>query len=207
MSRWKQWVSQPKGALPGGIVTKAGIVLIAVLVGGMLFSSSLTGPEDDAALPGTQAEPRAVDGRAGRAFEGRLRAEAERHTQQAAVEARADLADRQAAAAEEALAEAEGAAVNRAAGIGGAEFELREALRLEEIERRTRSLRSLPVAQSHRDPGQARNGAGPASGDAVDREPEFLARPARPSRAGASVRKTRRAGNGSARARSSRPCC
>ena len=23
MSRWKQWVSPPEGALPGGIVTKA----------------------------------------------------------------------------------------------------------------------------------------------------------------------------------------
>ena len=38
MSRWKQWVRPPEGALPGGIVTKAGVVLIAVLVGGLLFS-------------------------------------------------------------------------------------------------------------------------------------------------------------------------
>ena len=37
MSRWKQWVSPPEGALPGGIVTKAGVVLIAVLVGGLLL--------------------------------------------------------------------------------------------------------------------------------------------------------------------------
>ena len=38
MSRWKQWVRPPEGALPGGIVTKAGVVLIAVLVGGLLLS-------------------------------------------------------------------------------------------------------------------------------------------------------------------------
>ena len=44
--------------------------------------------------------------------------------------------------------------------MGRAEFELREALRLEEVERSTRSLRSLPVAQSHRDPNRASVAAG-----------------------------------------------
>ena len=157
MSRWKQFIRPPEGALPGGIVTKAGIVLIAVLVGGLLFSWSLTGPEDDATVSGAPPEAQAVDDRAGRAFEGRLRAEAERHTQQAAAQARAELARRQTAAAEEdaALAEAEAAAGSGAAGTGRAEFELREALRLEEVERRTRSLRSFPVTQSYRDPNAA----------------------------------------------------
>ena len=37
-------------------------------------------------------------------------------------------------------------------GVSAAESELREALRLEELERRTRSLRALPVAQSYRSP-------------------------------------------------------
>ena len=46
MSRWKQWVSPPEGALPGGIVTKAGVVLIAVLVGGLLLSWAMTGPQE-----------------------------------------------------------------------------------------------------------------------------------------------------------------
>ena len=166
MSRWKQFIRPPEGALPGGIVTKAGIVLIAVLVGGLLFSWSLTGPEDDATVSGAPPEAQAVDDRAGRAFEGRLRAEAERHTQQAAAQARAELARRQTAAAEEeaALAEAEAAAGSGAAGTGRAEFELREALRLEEIERRTRSLRSLPVTQSYRDP----------NADAGATEPDLL---------------------------------
>ena len=165
MSRWKQWVKQPKGALPGGIVTKAGIVLIAVLVGGMLFSSSLTGPEEDATVTGAPPEARAVDDRVGRAFEGRLRAEAERQTQQAAAnEARAEQERRQAAAAREAFpADTETGPGGGAAGVGAAESELREALRLEEIERRTRSLRSLPVARSYRDPNRTRDGAAPAA--------------------------------------------
>ena len=164
MSRWKQWIKEPKGALPGGIVTKAGVALIGVLVAGMLFTSSLTGPEEDPMAPAAP-EAQAVDERAGRAFEGRLRAEAERHAQQAAADqARAEQERRQAEAAAE-LAEQEDRAGRNtgtaagAAGMGQAEHELREALRLEEIERRTRSLRSLPVARTYRDPNAAEGGA------------------------------------------------
>ena len=156
MSRWKQWVSPPEGALPGGIVTKAGVVLIAVLVGGLIFSWAMTGPQEAdtlVALP----EAQAVDDGMGRALQGRIRAEAERQAQQAAARARAELERRQAAAAEEmARLQTESATPNTAVlGIGAAESELREALRLEELERRTRSLRALPVAQSYRDPNAA----------------------------------------------------
>ena len=155
MSRWKQWVSPPEGALPGGIVTKAGVVLIAVLVGGLLFSWAMTGPQEAdtlVALP----EAQAVDDGMGRSLRNRIRAEAERQAQQAAARARAELERRQATAAEEmARLQTEWETPNTAAlipGIGAAESELREALRLEELERRTRSLRALPVAQSYRDP-------------------------------------------------------
>ena len=168
MSRWKQWIKEPKGALPGGIVTKAGIALIGVLVAGMLFSSSLTGPEEDPMAP-APPKAQAVGERAGRAFEGRLRAEAERHAQQAAADdARADRERRQAEAGtagdggESGAGSGErgaGGGGDRAAGMVQAEYELREALRLEEIERRTRSLRSLPVAQTYRDPNEARRAA------------------------------------------------
>jgi len=171
VSRWKQLVHAPKGALPGGIVTKAGIVLIAVLVAGMLFSWSLTGPEEAVegpAPPGAQA----VDDGMGRALQGRIRAEAERQVQRAAVEARAELERRQAEAGEEAaFAEVQTVAGSRDAAISGAEFELREALRLEEIERRTRSLRSLPVARTYREVQGTRR----ASSAAVEpREPDLL---------------------------------
>ncbi|MXW67754.1 MAG: TrbI/VirB10 family protein [Gemmatimonadales bacterium] len=176
MSRWKQWIKEPKGALPGGIVTKAGVALIAVLVAGMLFSSSLTGPEEDPMAP-APPEAQAVDERAGRAFEGRLRAEAERHAQQAAAdEARADQDRRQAEAEEDAAREAaRSAGTGGVGGVGGgvigmaqAEHELREALRLEEIERRTRSLRALPVARSLRDPNEGRDDVRPAEPEATD---------------------------------------
>ena len=155
MSRWKQWVSPPEGALPGGIVTKAGVVLIAVLVGGLLFSWAMTGPQEAdtlVALP----EAQAVDDGMGRSLQNRIRAEAERQTLEAAARARAELERRQAAAAEEmARLQAESETPNTAAlipGVSAAESELREALRLEELERRTRSLRALPVAQSYRSP-------------------------------------------------------
>ena len=155
MSRWKQWVSPPEGALPGGIVTKAGVVLIAVLVGGLLFSWAMTGPQEAdtlVALP----EAQAVDDGMGRALQGRIRQEAERQAQQAAARARVELERRQAAAAEEmARLQTESEAPNTAAlipGVSAAESELRESLRLEELERRTRSLRALPVAQSYRSP-------------------------------------------------------
>ncbi len=173
MSRWKQWIKEPKGALPGGIITKAGIALIGVLIAGMLFSSSLTGPEEDPMAP-APFEAQAVDDRAGRSFEGRLRAEAERQVLRAAADdARADRERRQ-AEAETAGAGGEsgaggdsgaGGGAEGAAGMVQAEYELRETLRLEAIERRTRSLRSLPVARTYRDPNEARDPTRPPAAE------------------------------------------
>ncbi|WP_420449242.1 TrbI/VirB10 family protein [Candidatus Palauibacter sp.] len=161
MSRWKQWVKEPKGALPGGIVTKAGIALITVLVAGLFLSSSLSGP-DETAEGVAPAEARAVDARAGRAFDGRFSAETDRQSQQAAADADRERRQSDAAGRETAGQDTEADAGNARAGVGRAEYELREALRLEEVERRTRSLRSRPVAQSYRDPNRASD-AGAAS--------------------------------------------
>ena len=178
MSRWKQWVSPPEGALPGGIVTKAGVVLIAVLVGGLLFSWAVTGPEEATTAPGALPEAQAVDDGMGRSLRNRIRAEAERQAQQAAARARAELERRQAAAAEEmARLQTESETPNTAAlipGIGAAESELREALRLEELERRTRSLRALPVAQSYRDPNATAESSEVGTGDAADADVALL---------------------------------
>ena len=169
MSRWKQWVRPPEGALPGGIVTKAGVVLIAVLVGGLLFSWAMTGPQE-ADAPGALPEAQAVDDGMGRSLQDRIRQEAERQTLEAAARARAELERRQAAAAEDmARLQAESEAPNTAAVIqrvSAAESELREALRLEELERRTRSLRSLPVAHTSRTPNAATRPSEPARGAA-----------------------------------------
>ena len=165
MSRWKQWVSPPEGALPGGIVTKAGVVLISVLVGGLLLSWAMTGPEEADTL-GALPEAQAVDDGMGRSLQDRIRQEAERQTLEAAARARVEFERRQAAAAEEmARLQTEAEAPNTAAlipGVSAAEAELREALRLEELERRTRSLRALPVAQSYRSPDAT---AGPSDAE------------------------------------------
>ncbi len=158
MSRWKQWISPPEGALPGGIVTKAGVALIAVLVAGLLFSWAVTGSGDPASGPPTAPEAQAVGDGMRRSLEGRIRAETERQAQHAAVLARAELERRQEAATEQA-AQAESAAII-GSGIGSAESELQETLRLEELERRTRSLRSQPVARSYRNPNAS---AGPSA--------------------------------------------
>ena len=121
MSRWKQWVRPPEGALPGGIVTKAGVVLIAVLVGGLLFSWAMTGPQEAdtlVALP----EAQAVDDGMGRSLQNRIRQEAERQTLEAAARARAELERRQAATAEEmARLQTESETPNTAALIPGIE--------------------------------------------------------------------------------------
>ena len=177
MSRWKQWVRPPEGALPGGIVTKAGVVLIAVLVGGLLFSWAMTGPQEAdtlVALP----EAQAVDDGMGRSLQARIRQEAERQTLEAAARARAELERRQAAAAGEmARLQTESETPNTAAlipGVGAAESELREALRLEELERRTRSLRALPVAQSYRDPNATAESSEAGTGDAADADVALL---------------------------------
>ena len=178
MSRWKQWVSPPEGALPGGIVTKAGVVLIAVLVGGLLFSWAVTGPEEAADTLVALPEAQAVDDGMGRSLQNRIRQEAERQTLEAAARARAELERRQAAAAEEmARLQTESEAPNTAAvipGIGPAESELREALRLEELERRTRSLRALPVAQSYRDPNATAESSEAGTGDGADADVAVL---------------------------------
>ena len=178
MSRWKQWVSPPEGALPGGIVTKAGVVLIAVLVGGLLFSWAMTGPQEDAPTLGALPEAQAVDDGMGRSLQNRIRQEAERQTLEAAARARAELERRQAAAAGEmARLQTESETPNTAAlipGVSAAESELRQALRLEELERRTRSLRALPVAQSYRDPNATAESSEAGTGDAADADVALL---------------------------------
>ena len=164
MSRWKQLVRAPEGALPGGIVTKAGVGLIGVLLAGLLLSLAISGPEEVDAPAGAPAEARAVDDGMGRSLQDRIRQEAERQTLEAAARARAEFERRQAAATEEeARLEAE-ASQAPAPGVSAAESELRESLRLEELERRTRSLRSAPLAHSYRDPNQEAEPSSAAGG-------------------------------------------
>ena len=151
MSRWKQWIKEPKGALPGGVVTKVGIALITVLVAGLLLSSSFSGP-DETAEGVAPAPARPVDDRTGRSLDGRFSDETDRQSQRAAADADREGRQSGAAGQEPAGQDTTASSGGAGGGMGRAEFELREALRLEEVERETRSLRSFPVAQSDRDP-------------------------------------------------------
>ena len=170
MSRWKQWMKEPKGALPGGFVTKVGIALITVLVAGLLLSSSFYGPDETAeGVAPTPARP--VDDRTGRSLDGRFSDETDRQSQQAAADADRERGQPGAPGQDTAGQDTAASSGSAGGGMGRAEFELREALRLEEVERRTRSLRSFPVAQSHRDPNGSTDAAAspvaPESPDAV----------------------------------------
>ena len=175
MSRWKQLVTPPEGALPGGIVTKAGVVVISVLVGALLLSLAAGGGGGEEAAPRVAAPVQAVDGGMGRSLEDRIRQESERQVLVAAAQARADELERQEEvgalppAGAGAVAGTPGA--SPPPGVSAAEAELRESLRLEEVERRTRSLRSLPLAGSRRDPDARAGSPGPGHRDAGDPPP------------------------------------
>ena len=154
MSQWRRIHEKATGSLPVATLTKWGAALIALLLAAFLLTQSLfnTAPEEvepvasgaqKPAGPGTQAQVSA------RVREEGLRQEAQRQAAERDLQRRREL----------------GMTTPRATAsllpggiIGGdpvlpsseAEAELREVLRLEEIERRRRSLRSAPVAQSYR---------------------------------------------------------
>ena len=173
MSRWKKLVAPPKGALPAGLVTKYGVLTIAVLVVLVILSWTLTGSAGDPAPPAAATPAVAVDEGMGRSLQDRIRQEAERRTSLAEAEARAER--READAAGEAARSGEAAGPAATPGMSAAESELRESLRLEEVERRARSLRSVPVTQSHRDPAASLEASpGASTGEALATEPAPL---------------------------------
>ena len=162
MIEWRRLYLKPAGSLPGGIVTQwgAGIITIFVLV--FLTYWIWFGGEgrSEAELALATETDRAPGG----SFTDRMAAQ---------IEAEALRAETRRAAADRALRAQQQQQTN-AAGVGAAgvsgneamllagpspdsgqpymeeEWELRERLRLEAVERRSRSLRSSPVAQTYR---------------------------------------------------------
>ncbi len=181
MSVWKKIPVPPGGVMPGGIVTKIGIAATSLLLAAMLLTYTFTGGGgQDAAIDLPEAAGLGLQQRAQAAIE----AEARRQTDQLRLQA--DAAERQLAQLQ---GEQESNAALLSAGIvpfqgqdpgtgllpddqpvpfGGqaprteAEAVLLETLRLEEIERRRRSLRTEPLVLSYRnsDAGQAAGGGG-----------------------------------------------
>ena len=163
MSTWKRIHEQATGALPVSMLTKWGAVLIALLLAAFILSQALfnTTPEEETVIeagaelpagPGTQAQVTA------RIREEALRQEAQRQAAERALQRQQQLGLTQPGAATGDPSSASFVPVP--SGVPGAdpivpsseaEAELREVLRLEEIERRRRSLRSAPVVQTYRE--------------------------------------------------------
>ena len=180
MSGWKRIYPKPAGSLPGGIVTQWGVALITVLllvfIGMWLASgggeTALETVVEDVAAPA-------------RDFAGSMAAQVEAEAMRAETRRSAAARALQAQQRQEAL-EAGSAigpgqvTVDEARLLAGAspdtgeayteeEWELRERLRLEALERRARSLRSSPVAQTYRqlDRGAANGGGQDAQENAA----------------------------------------
>ena len=169
-SGWKRLYPKPAGSLPGGIVTQWGVALITVLILVFVAIWLATGGSKQAEIDSIGGE---VTG-PGRNFAGQMAAQVEAESLRA--ETRRAAADRtlQAQQRQEARESATGAigggqvTMDEALLLAGPspetgeayteqEFELRERLRLEALERRSRSLRSSPVAQTYRQLDRARS--------------------------------------------------
>ncbi len=158
MASWKQLLQPPSGALPANLVTKAGVGIIALLLVGLVVSQSGEDPEVGDAAAG-DADP----GVAGQGVVGQIRS----RLTQLAERRQMEEEDRNRRAAADAAGPADGfapvppAAPGSVPGDAGSgevplptagEVELRERLRLEALERRTRSLRAPSVVQTFRSP-------------------------------------------------------
>ena len=184
---WKRLYPKPAGSLPGGIVTQWGVALITVLILIFVALWLASGGTEQAEIDSIGGE---VTGPA-RNFAGQMAAQVEAEALRA--ETRRAAADRtlQAQQRQEARGAATGAigggelTMDEAMLLAGPspetgraytteEFELRERLRLEALERRSRSLRSSPVAQTYRQLDRARSpaeaGAEPGPVEAIRAE-------------------------------------
>ena len=181
MSGWKRLYPKPAGSLPGGIVTQWGVALITVLLLVFIGMWLAGGAGEETGL---EAGVEAVTAPA-RDFAGSMAAQVQAEAMRS--ETRRSAAERELQAQQRQEALEAGSAigsgqvtVDEARLLAGAspetgeayteeEWELRERLRLEALERRARSLRSSPVAQTYRqlDRGAANGGAEDAQGNAA----------------------------------------
>ena len=169
MIEWKRLYMKPAGSLPGGVVTQWGVGAITVFI--LLFLTywivaRRRGARTEAAglTEVATTTPRSFTDQ----MTARVDAETMRAETNKAAQARALKQQQQQAANVAGLT-----ATHQAAVLAGPspdtgqpyteqEWELRESLRLEAIERRSRSLRSSPLAQSYRtlDSGGGGGGGG-----------------------------------------------
>ena len=182
MSVWKKIPIAPGGVMPGGMVTKIGVAATSLLLAATLLTWTFTGgggPEAEIDVP--EAAGFDLQQRAQAAIAAEARRQAELLSQQAAAAER-QLAELQAAGETGAVAAAgfvpfpaqepgTGLLVDdQPVPFGGdaprteAEAVLLETLRLEEMERRRRSLRTEPLVLSYRNSESDSGGATTAGG-------------------------------------------
>ena len=204
MSIWKRIAAAPTGVLPDGLVTKVAIVAGAGVLAAILLTTSLTGPADppETVIEVPEAATATLQQRVEQAIatEARRAAAAEETAQRNAA---AELGsardgartiptlprtpvltagivglDPGAAAADDTGP----VTVGLTAAQTEAEVVLRETLRLEAIERQTRSLRTEPLVLTYREYGGDRRGSPGSSGRSRRRGHALFAASRRPRR-------------------------
>ena len=173
MIEWKRLYVKPAGSLPGGVVTQWGVGAITVFVLLFLTYWIWLGGGEPAELPGATETATTAP----RSFTDQMTARVDEETMRA--ETKRAAADRALRARQQQQANVAGVtAANQAALLAGPspdtgqpytqeEWQLRERLRLEAVERRSRSLRSSPVAQTYR----KLDGSGASAGKRVEDNP------------------------------------
>ncbi len=171
MPDWKSITTRPAGALPANLTTKAAVILLGILIVALVLSTLLTSDDPEDAAPDPETDP-TKQPIIGAGVTRRLQTEIEQQQ-------RLDAAQRRAGDREEARQRIRDAIrgplddpdapppdpvmdPDTGEELSPAEAELRQNLRLEEVERRLRSLRAQPVAHTYRDnppPGRTRQPA------------------------------------------------
>lgn len=171
MSVWRRLYRKPAGSLPGGLVTQWGVGIITILVLAYLTWWIYSGSGGEAELAPDGETSQAPAGSFTDQMAAQVEAEAKRAESRRLAAERALQQQRQQEAAGGGIVAGQVSVDEARLGAGTSpdsgqpyteeEWKLRERLRLEALERRTRSLRSSPLAQTYRQvDGRAAESAG-----------------------------------------------
>ena len=160
MSVWRRLYPRPAGSLPGGLVTQWGVGIITILVLAYLTWWIYFGSGGEAGLAPDAETSQAPAGSFTDQMAAQVEVEAQRAQMRRLAAERALRQQRQQDATGGGIAAGRVSVDEARRGAGTSpdsgqpyteeEWKLRERLRLEALERRTRSLRSSPLAQTYR---------------------------------------------------------
>ena len=171
---WKRLHPKAAGSLPGNLITQWGVAITALLILGFLTVWIFLGGGEQETAPGPGADG---EQQSPRNFAAQMAARVEEEGLREQQRQSARDRDQMRRQADQTAAGLAGGRVSTGGGArpgneegaaaGAAytedEWRLRETLRLEEMERRSRSLRSTPVAQTYRGAGGSAPGQAPES--------------------------------------------